>query len=433
MHGGVPERPVHVGAAGQGGQFHGVGHLLQDPLGAGGGGFFEPHRRAGAQSQEALFAGGAGPHTVIAGNLVAVVGKMRVVNCGVAPAGAAVARHLERAAVIEGADHHLISAGVVTDPHRLPQQRRRNGVLAVLEADHRGVVRDPPGHPQRRGVRQIGDRVQGGAFSAEHLDWTPARAAVHPGIDLVVERRTGCLHLGERVVVGQQVGLGGHDVGLGELDGVLHPTLARRIGGLTGQYRDSVEAAERHCGAVADRDPGDMSGRDGLLVVGQQIGRGAPEDAEDAVQAGEHTGCGPVPQRHHDAVATPRQPRHQQHDCAACHQWALAEVVLQPQTRLSDPRTVHTRIAKSPLGFDLRHRPPRSAVAPGVTQRDELVVGLVAADLSLRISNPGFQQVAPIVDHPGPPSHRRQPRRAVLDRLLHGVVRAAAQFGGGAI
>ena len=54
VHGGVPERPVDVGAAGQRGEFDGVGHLLQDPFGADGGGFFEPHRRAGPEGQERL-------------------------------------------------------------------------------------------------------------------------------------------------------------------------------------------------------------------------------------------------------------------------------------------------------------------------------------------------------------------------------------------
>jgi hypothetical protein len=60
-------------------------------------------------------------------------------------------------------------------------------------------------------------------------------------------------------------------------------------------------------------------------------------------------------------------------------------------------------------------------------------VGFVAADLSLRIDDPAFQDVAPIIDHPGPPSGRRQTRVAVFDRLLHRVVRAAAQLSGSAV
>ena len=74
--------------------------------------------------------------------------------------------------------------------------------------------------------------------------------------------------LGEGGVLRQQVRLGGHDVGLGELDGVLHSTLGCRVGGLAGQHRDAVVAPERDRCPVADRNPGDVSGGDGLLVVG---------------------------------------------------------------------------------------------------------------------------------------------------------------------
>ena len=54
--------------------------------------------------------------------------------------------------------------------------------------------------------------------------------------------------------------------------------------------RDAVIAAESDRGAVTHGDPGDVSGRDGLLFVGQQVGRGATRDADDAIQPGEHTG-----------------------------------------------------------------------------------------------------------------------------------------------
>jgi hypothetical protein len=138
----------------------------------------------------------------------------------------------------------------------------------MLEGDHRGVVGNPTCHAQGCGVRQIGDCVQRGAFLVEHLDGSATRSAVHAGIDLDVERRARCLDLGEGVVLGEQVRLGGHDVGLGELDGVLHPTLGCRVRGLTRQHRDAVVPPEGDGLAVADRDPGDVSGGDGLLVVG---------------------------------------------------------------------------------------------------------------------------------------------------------------------
>ena len=98
-----------------------MGHLLQDAFGADGGGFFEPHRRAGTQRQERLLGDGAGTDAVVTGNLVAVLGEMTVVDRGASRGGAAVPRHFDGATVIEGADHHFVGAVVVTDPHALAQ------------------------------------------------------------------------------------------------------------------------------------------------------------------------------------------------------------------------------------------------------------------------------------------------------------------------
>jgi hypothetical protein len=57
----------------------------------------------------------------------------------------------------------------------------------------------------------------------------------------------------------------------------------------------------------------------------------------------------------------------------------------------------------------------------------------VAADLPLRISDPALQDAAPIINHPGPPTGRRQTSVTVVDRFLHGVVRTPAQLCSGAI
>ena len=46
---------------------------------------------------------------------------MTVVDGGAARGGAPVPGHLDRAPVVEGADHHFVGAVVVADPHRLPQ------------------------------------------------------------------------------------------------------------------------------------------------------------------------------------------------------------------------------------------------------------------------------------------------------------------------
>lgn len=95
VHSGMSECPADIGAAGQGGQFHGVGHLLHDAFGADGGGFFEPYRRTRPQRQEAPFTGGAGTHAIVTGDLVVVVGEMGVVDGRAARGGAAVAGLLE--------------------------------------------------------------------------------------------------------------------------------------------------------------------------------------------------------------------------------------------------------------------------------------------------------------------------------------------------
>jgi hypothetical protein len=102
----------------------------------------------------------------------------------------------------------------------------------------------------------------------EHLGGTAAGAAVDAGIDLDDECPARCLDVGEDAVLGEQVRLGGNDVGFGEFDCVLHPTFGCRVGGLTRQHRDAVVAPECDGRAVADRDPGDVSGGDGFFVVG---------------------------------------------------------------------------------------------------------------------------------------------------------------------
>jgi hypothetical protein len=85
------------------------------------------------------------------------------------------------------------------------------------------------------------------------------------------------------------------------------------------------------------------------------------------------------------------------------------------------------------LRFDVSQLTTGGAVGSGVSQRQQSLMGFVAADLSLRIAHPPFEDLAPIVDHPGPPSRRRQTGIAVIDRFLHRVVRTTAQFRCGAI
>ena len=82
VHGGMPQRPVDVGAAGQRRQFDRVRHLLQDAFGTDGGGFFEPHGSTGTQRQKRLLGDGAGTDAVVTGNLVTVLWEVTVVDRG---------------------------------------------------------------------------------------------------------------------------------------------------------------------------------------------------------------------------------------------------------------------------------------------------------------------------------------------------------------
>ena len=103
----------------------------------------------------------------------------------------------------------------------------------------------------------------------------------------------------QRVLLGQ-VGVGGDDVGLRQFHGVLHAALAGRVPHLAGVHGHAVEPGERHDLLVPHRDPRDMLDRHGLLVIGQDIGRGTAQQPERRVQGGEHRRDGPVPQRDDD-------------------------------------------------------------------------------------------------------------------------------------
>src|SRR6478752_2653307 len=74
---------------------------------------------------------------------------------------------------------------------------------------------------------------------------------------------------------------------------------------------------------------------------------------------------------------------------------AISKVVLQPEPGFRDPRSVHSCITKSPLGFNLGQGAAGGSVGPGISEFHEPFVSFVAADLSLRIGNPSLQDVAP--------------------------------------
>ena len=183
---------------------------------------------------------------------------------------------------------------------RAPSRNDGTQVLAVLERHHRVVRRDHPREVKRDGVRGAGNPVQARHLLHQHHRRLAPGGPMLPVVDLIHERLTGRLNGLERRVLGQQVRVLRHNVGLGELDRGLHPALACGVCGLAGQHSHAVVAGEVHRLLIAHWNPGDVGGRDSFLVVGQHIGRGALQDPEGAIQRGEHARRHPIAQRDHD-------------------------------------------------------------------------------------------------------------------------------------
>ena len=151
------------------------------------------------------------------------------------------------------------------------------------------------GQAERDRVGGIRDPVQPRGFLGEHGRGFAPRHPVLTVIDLVHERLAGGLEFGERAVFVAEVGVFGHEVGLGEFHGRFDPALGGRVRGLAGQHRHPVVPGEVQGLLVPDRDPGNMGGGDGLLVVRQHISRRPAEDPEAPVQGREDARRRPVP------------------------------------------------------------------------------------------------------------------------------------------
>ena len=180
----------------------------------------------------------------------------------------------------------------------------------MFEGDHRGVVGNPAGHAQRRGVRQVGIPCSAGrSWVSISTGRRPVLRCTRALISTTNPEHAASSSAKVAYCPSRFVSVGTMSA-LASLTAFSTPPLdaGRRV---TRQYRDAVVAPEGDGRAVADRDPGDVSGGDGLLVVGEQVGRCAAQDAEDPVQSREDTGCGPIPHGDDDPVSAPRQPRHQ--------------------------------------------------------------------------------------------------------------------------
>ena len=216
--------------------------------------------------------------------------------------------------------------------------------------------------------------VQPRRLLGQHHRGFAAGGPVLTGVDLVHERLARLFDLGEGRVVGTQVGVPGHDVGLGELHRGLHAALGSRVRRLAGQHRHPVMAGEVDRLLVADRDPGNMGHRYGLLVIGQDVGRGAAQNTEAAVQCGEHARRRPVPQRDDDPEAGPRQPGHEQNGLLPLDHGAVAEIVLKPHARFCHPGPVHPDMAEPPGRADLSDGPAGRTLRTLIAEGQEFLV-----------------------------------------------------------
>ncbi len=144
----------------------------------------------------------------------------------------------------------------------------------------------------------LGEHLGGGAAGL------PVRAAVH----LLAERSAGPLQLLERVVGRQQVGPGGHQVGLGQPHRGLRAPLGLGVGGDAGGEGDAVVPADLHDLRVPDRDARHVGRGHGPLVVGGGVGGGAAEAAERGVDRRDERGERLVQDGEHHPVARPGEP-----------------------------------------------------------------------------------------------------------------------------
>ena len=267
----------------------------------------------------------------------------------------------------------------------------------------------------------------------EHLDRCPPGHPMLTAVDLGHPRLTRIDQLRPRPVAVPQVGVGWHQVGLGDPHRRLAATLGFRIRRHTRRDRHAVVAADRDHLRMPDRHAGDVVDRDGALVVGQPIRRCTTKGPHGTVDTADHRRQPAIPARNHDPEPRPRQPRAEQQRRLRTDRRTGAPVPLGPHPRLGDPRPIHPPPTTPMVGLHLGDRSAHRAFRTGVTERSELVEGHVGTNLGVRPLDPLLDLRQERVDNPLPPlrSAAKQLAGVALGDIAgHGVMRHAGQLAG---
>ncbi len=251
-------------------------------------------------------------------------------------------------------------------------------------------------------------------------------------VDVFAPGAAGVGEFGETAISAAQVRLGGHQVGLGQADGGLHPALGFRVVGHAGLHRAAVVPAGGDYLRVPDGDPGDMVAGDRACVVGQHVRGRAADPPQRRIQAGHQGAQGAVPDRDHHPETGPGQPGAPQPRPPPANARPLAPVELQPHARLGDPRPVGAPPAGLPGGLGRVHRPPGRTRRAAVAHRGQLVVRDISADLGFRRLHPFLDLLQERVDQlrPGRPLMRVESQIPQFNIPFHGLGISTGQLRG---
>lgn len=213
------------------------------------------------------------------------------------------------------------------------------------------------------------------------------------------------------------------------------PFVSGSAGRQAGADRHPVVPSDLHDLGVADRDVRDVLGRDGLLVVGQRIGRDPADPPQRGIQAGHDGRQRLVEHRDDDPEPRPGQPGAPQRCTSSADARSLAPVPLQPERRLGDPGPIDPVVPRPHPGFHLGDRSAGGAVPAGEAHRSDPPVHDVRAYPPLRGGHQLLDLVHEFVDRTGPVltfggTLTRLPQ---LDIPLHRVVVDAGQLGRGTV